>query len=75
MCTVLLITWLMPGTLYMAYLPGKYVASIVYIPTLLGIFVSGTYLAISYEVDIVVSCVWKMLPGKPVHMTIYLQYR
>ena len=57
-CAVLLVVWLMPVTLYVAYICA-YISHICMsnIHNMAGIFVSGTYLAITCEVEIELGCV------------------
>ena len=58
MSTVLLAAWLMPLTLYVmcVYIPHIFLAQMAYIANLLGIFVYGTYLAITCLAENEVVC-------------------
>ena len=63
MCTLLLFAWLMAVISYVCiydvhlpYKSSKYLSRMVYIPSLVGIFFSGTYLAVC-EVDGAVGCI------------------
>ena len=77
MCTVPIVTWLIVVTSYVAHIcvyifhiSIRYLACMAYMPYLWGIFVSGTYLAITREVYIAVGHVvahmckniWSMYP-------------
>ena len=60
-CTVPIVTGLIEATSYVAHmcrhLPYKSIKYLAYMPNLVGIFVSSTYLAVIWEVCIAVGCV------------------
>ena len=64
MCTILLVTWLMAVSSYeahmcmhLSYKPIKYLPHMAYVPNLLGIFVFGTYMVITSEVEVAIGCI------------------
>ena len=58
MCTMPIVTWLIPGTSHGAHIC---VCILAYMPNSIGIFVSSTYLAIIRKVFIVPSCVLALM--------------
>ena len=63
MCTEPIVTWLIAVTcgthmyIHLSYKSIKYLAYMVYMPNLMGVYVSSTYLAITCEICIVVGYV------------------
>ena len=62
MCVVLLVEWLLPFTSYVVYICSyippymhvKYLVYMIYMPSLVGIFVSGTYMMITFYIEVAV---------------------